>query len=173
MAKAKTAAPDAEPKAPEQPDAASSAAPEPAKGQADAAANTGTAVYPPGPSDQAGEKTDNVPPAKKLPPDPPAEAADLRVAYEAQLNAMAAALRNLGVNPEPICDEAVAHAGFGERAKAATGPTRKALVTPIGGAPVEVEFAADAKDPSGAAIAAYKDKCGVWHLPQQPNVELK
>lgn len=47
--------------------------PTPAAGKADAAAHEGTAIYPPSPSDQSGEKTDNVPPSKLLPPDVPSE----------------------------------------------------------------------------------------------------
>lgn len=42
-------------------------------GPADAEKGEGVAHYPPSPSDQSGEKTDNVPPSKQLPPDVPKE----------------------------------------------------------------------------------------------------
>ena len=133
----------------------------------------GAAHYPPGPSDQAGEKTDNVPPSKRLPPDvPPEEQVDLTRAHEAQLTAMATALRSLGIDPAPICEEAVAKLTGATVAKA-DGPTRTAVVTPKGGGPVAVEYPADAKDRHAAAVEAYKQKCGVWALPEQPHVEFR
>lgn len=131
----------------------------------------GTAHYPPSPSDGAGEKTDNIAPSRELPPDPPgADGADPVKVLEAQLVAMATALRNLGIDPAPIREEAVARAG-GEKKPAGSKPVKRATVTPHAGAPVVVEYPADAKDPHAAAVAAYQERTGQWSLPQQPHVE--
>lgn len=131
----------------------------------------GAAHYPPSPSDSAGEKTDNIAPSRELPPDPPgADGADPVKVLEAQLVAMATALRSLGIDPAPICEGAVARAG-GEKKLAGSKPIKRATVTPHVGSPVVVEYPADAKNPHAAAVVAYQEHTGQWSLPQQPHVE--
>lgn len=140
---------------------------------ADAKAGEGIAVYPPSPGDQAGEKTDNVPPAKKLPPDVPPEeqGADEATRLKAENDALRKVVAGLGLNPAKVAEQALADL---PEAKGATkaGKTKTAFVTPAGGTEVEVEYPADAENPEQAAVEAWKRQAGIWSLPQQPGVRL-
>jgi hypothetical protein len=144
----------------------------PTDGPAKVEGAEGIAVYPPSPGDQAGEKTDNVPPSKRLPPDVPPEegGADELTLLRAQNAALAGVVRNLGGNPEEVSKTATA--GLTADRKAKVGPTRKAFVTPPGGSEMEVEFPADAPNPETAAVDAYKAKAGVWSMPTAPAVRF-
>jgi hypothetical protein len=139
---------------------------------ADGGAARGTAVYPPSPGDQAGERTSNVAPSKQLPPDvPPGESgADELATLRAQNAALAGVVRNLGGNPEAVAREAAA--GLQQEAKAARGPVKKARVTMPGQEAVEVEYPAAAADPRAAARASFTADKGQWALPAEPHVEL-
>jgi hypothetical protein len=144
-------------------------APKPTEGVADVKKGEGTAVYPPSPGDQAGEKTDNVAPTKKLPPDPPAgEGVDELTRLRAQFAAVSAALSNLGVNAAAVAAQAVKDMPEAQPAK--RGPVKKAWVAGPDGVEVEVEYPADAQNPDTAAVDAYKEKAGLWSLPSQPAV---
>jgi hypothetical protein len=125
------------------------------------------APYPPSPSDAAGEKTDNVPPAKRLPPPAPDEGVDELTLLRAQNAALARVVANLGGNPAEVAKQAAA--GLEPAAKKAAGPTKRATVR-AGAHETEVEYPADAENPDQAAVDAYKEKHGLWHLPEQPSV---
>jgi len=133
---------------------------------------TGTPVYPPPASDQSGERTANVPPARQLPTKAPAsenaaarkpppslsQAIDARDKYVAELEAECADLRQkLGLPPR------------GQEAEEDTGPKRKATVTfpnsHVGS--VDVEYPADTaeKERDAAARAAAARKLGIWQMP--------
>lgn len=132
----------------------------------------GAAHYPPSASDSSGEKTDNIPPSKRLPPDvPPGEGgADELTRLRAEHAALSGVVKNLGGNPEEVARQASAKLAQSQQAKA--GPTKKATVTPQGGAGVEVEYPADTpKDErDAAAVEAYKRVAGIWSMPSQPGV---
>lgn len=133
--------------------------PTPAEGEASVAGGTpeGAAVYPPSPSDQAGERTSNVPPTKQLPPDPPPEeaGADETTRLRAERDALAAVCRNLGGNPDEVCRAATA--GLAAEARKKAGPVRSVVVSYPGTAhaePFEVEIPADT--PEGGREAAVR-----------------
>jgi hypothetical protein len=126
-----------------------------------------SAPYPPSTSDQAGEKTDNIPPAKKLPPVPPDEGADELTLARAERDALAKVVANLGGNPAEVCRQATA--GMKPKAKRAAGPTKRATVR-MGGHERAVEYPADAENPDAAAVDAFKADAGLWALPEQPVV---
>jgi hypothetical protein len=144
--------------------------PKPTDEPADFKAGEGIAVYPPSPGDQAGEKTDNVPPTKRLPPDPPPGegGADELATLRAENAALKKVVANLGGNPAEVCKAATAELGE-KAAKKAKGPTRKAVVSMPGIEDTEVEYAGD-KDDDGAAIDAFKRHHGMWSTPVQPAV---
>jgi hypothetical protein len=135
--------------------------------------------YPPSPGDQAGEKTTNVPPAKKAPavvpesenPDP---AEPVPTATEALANADAetARLRARVAELEKYCADKGVLPESDPAAKKKAGAVKVARVTPQGGSAMEVEYPADAKDAKHAAVEAYKAKAGIWSLPTEPAVEF-
>lgn len=135
----------------------------------------GAAHYPPSPSDQSGEKTDNIPPSKRLPPDVPASeggaGADEGARLRAENAALAQVVRNLGGNPEKVAQEARSRLAQPE----ARGPKvamKTATVTPVGGSPMEVEYPADTpKDRRDqAAIEAWKLRAGIWAPGTAPHI---
>jgi hypothetical protein len=125
------------------------------------------APYPPGTSDSAGEKTDNVPPARKLPPAAPDEGADELTLARAERDALAKVVANLGGNPAEVCKQATA--GMRPKAKRFAGPTKRATVR-MGAHERAVEYPADAEDADAAAVEAFKADAGLWALPEQPVV---
>jgi hypothetical protein len=141
------------------------------------------APYPPPVPDAAGERTGNVPPAKQLPAEPPAdENPDRTAAVPPAGDAIAAAVPPAG-DAIAAADAELARLaaenadlrrqlGKEQPQTAAGKPGRKAKVTLAGRTPDVVEIAADAREPEAAAVAAYQAKHGIWSMPSQPHVEL-
>jgi hypothetical protein len=138
--------------------------------------------YPPPPTDQSGEPGANaLPPTKKgaaqPPPDekdakPPvptgAEAIAASDAERARLAARVAELERLGNEKGFLLPDDPANVK-----KTAPVAMATATVTPENGSPVEVEYPADTpKDKrDAAAVAAWKERAGVWDCPTAPHVE--
>jgi hypothetical protein len=49
---------------------------------------------------------------------------------------------------------------------------RKAIVTPVGGEPVEVEIPAGHPDPAAVAVIAYRKKAAAWEDARRVTVEF-
>lgn len=113
--------------------------------------------YPPPTSDQAGERTANVPPAKKLPPDAPAGNVDELTRYKAEHAALKSVVANLGGNPDEVCKAASAKLGAPEGGDAPEAEGEDWRVT-LAGHPTET---VKARDEAGAR-AAYCAKHGIW-----------
>lgn len=145
--------------------------------------NQRTPPYPPSTSDSAGEKTDNIAPAKKgfAAPAPESEnpkpKADVPTAQQAlaQADAETARLKARVAELEKLAnDKGILLPGDPANTRsAARVAMRKATVTPVGGSPMEVEIPADTPDEGRdqAAIEAWKQRAGVWSAPQTPHVD--